>query len=152
LNPVEVDGLRMLVQDASDNAVFLAFNQTFNGIDVFNAQIKFTLNKDGEVIQVGTGDVLPGLNLSTTPKLSPQNAVEAAFAAIGSTPPALSPAPDANGKAAFVNPRGSAYSPFTAELSIFPMTASSARLAYHVFLETGPETWYELLVDAQDGS
>ena len=36
----EVDGLRLVVKDVSGGAVFLAFNQTLNGIDVFNGQIE----------------------------------------------------------------------------------------------------------------
>ena len=152
-SPSEVDGLRLLGKDVTANATFLAFNQTLEGIDVFNAQIKFTLNRAGEVIQVATGDVTPGLSLSTTPRLSPEEAVRAAFDSIGGEAPgALSRVPEAIGKDAFLNPRGDRYRPITAELSIFPMTASSARLAYRIFLEVGPESWYEILIDAENGS
>src|SRR5262249_15346306 len=59
----EVEGLRLLADDVTDSARFVAFNQTVGGIDVFNAQIKFTLNKNGEVVQVAAGDVVPGLNI-----------------------------------------------------------------------------------------
>ena len=38
------------------------------------------------------------------------------------------------------------------ELSVFPLTASSARLAYRVFLDIDAERYYEILVDAADGS
>ena len=152
-SPSEVDGLRLLGKDVTASATFLAFNQTLEGIDVFNAQIKFTLNRAGEVIQVATGDVTPGLSLSTTPRLSPEEAVRAAFDSIGGEAPgALSRVPEAIGKDAFLNPRGDRYRPITAELSIFPMTASSARLAYRIFLEVGPESWYEILIDAENGS
>src|SRR5262249_33972571 len=40
----EIDNLRLLSEDVSDTAKFLAFNQTIDGIDVFNAHIKFTMN------------------------------------------------------------------------------------------------------------
>jgi Zn-dependent metalloprotease len=48
----EVDNLRLLIKDAAGEATFLAFNQTVDGIDVFNGQIKFTLSKAGEVVEV----------------------------------------------------------------------------------------------------
>jgi hypothetical protein len=152
LTPTEVDELRLVVEDSSDHATFLAFNQMVNGVDVFNGHLKFVINKEGEVIQVAAGDVVAGLSLSTNPRLTPVRAVQAAFAAIGDAAPTLTPTANANGKTVFLNPHGSGYTPVTAELSIFPMTALSARLAYRIFLENGPETWYELLVDADTGA
>ena len=153
LSSADVDRLRLLVEDVAQDAKFLTFNQTLGGIDVFNAQIKFTLNKDGEIIQVATGDVVPGLNISTVPRLTAAQAVSAAFAAIATeAPAALTSVAQANGKPAFLNPRGAGYSPITAELSIFPMTASSARLAYRIFIEADPRSWYEILVDAETGA
>src|SRR5262249_43995018 len=126
---------------------------TLDGIDVFNAHIKFTMNKQGEIIQVTTGDVVPGLTLSTTPRLKPDEAVQAAFLDLGIVQPAsLSPATSPAGHFAFVNPAGKDYSAITAELSIFPMTPSSARLAYRIFLEVDSKSWYELLIDANDGT
>ena len=79
----EVDDLRLLVKDVTASATYLAFNQTAGGIDVFEGQIKFTIGKTGEVVQIAAGEVAPGLNVSTTPALSAQDAVKAAFAAIG---------------------------------------------------------------------
>ena len=107
MNDSEIEELRLLVDDASDNARFVAFNQTIGGIDVFNAQIKFTFKKNGEVIQVATGDVTPGLSVSTTPRLTPEDAVKAAFKGINSEMnSALSRTSKPDGKIAFVNPRG----------------------------------------------
>jgi Zn-dependent metalloprotease len=153
LNAAEIDGLRVLTDDVSDGANFLSFNQTLNGIDVFNGQIKFTLNKDGSIIQVATGNIVPGLSISTTPKIAAEDAVKAASISVGSALlNALSRTPDSNGKTAFLNPRGGTYSPITTELSIFPMNATSARLAYRTFLEVDPRSWYEILIDANDGT
>jgi hypothetical protein len=151
--PFEVDGLRIIGKDITKHATFLTFNQTIDGIDVFNGHIKFTLNNRGEVIQVGTGDVAPGITVSTTPRLSAEEAINAAFVSLRSALPSrLTPMPAGNGKAKYINPQGGHYSPITAELSIFPVTASSARLTYRIFIETGPESWFELLIDAENGS
>src|SRR5204863_4656924 len=115
LGAPDIDRLRLVVDDVTDKARFLAFIQTIDGIDEFNGQIKFTLNKDGEVIQVAPGDMVPGLNLPTTPRLSAEEAVKAAFVAIGNEfAGTLARSTETSGKAAFVNPRGSGYSPITA--------------------------------------
>jgi Zn-dependent metalloprotease len=148
----EIDGLRLLMDDSTDTARFVALNQTVSGIDVFNGQIKFTLNKAGEIIQVATGDVVPGLSVSSTPRLRADEAVNAVFASIGSRAGALTTIPGADGKTSFANPRGGRYSAITSELVVFPTSASSARLAYRVSLEFNNESWYEVLVDAESGA
>src|SRR5262249_13993711 len=148
----ETDRLRLVMEDITDSAKFLAFNQTFNGIDVFNAHIKFTMSKAGEIVQVAMGDIVTGLNMSTTPRLKTEDAVKAAFTLTGVTLGAtLSAASPIDGKTAFINPRGNNYSPITAELTILPMSADSARLAYRIFVEVDSKSWYEILVDANTG-
>jgi uncharacterized protein (TIGR03437 family) len=155
LTSPEIDGLRLVSHDDSGGAVFLAFHQTLNGIDVFNGQIKFTLSKAGEVILVGADEVVPELSLSTKPRLSAEEAVNAAFEKCRLTAPVLTSVALAEGKKGFrnpfSNPRGERFSPITAELALFPMTAASARLAYRIFLEAGADSWYELLIDAASG-
>jgi uncharacterized protein (TIGR03437 family) len=148
----EIDALRLVGKDASGSAVYLAFNQSWNGIDVFNGQIKFTLNSAGQVIHAGADDVVPQLNVSTRPALSAAAAVAAAFRSLRVSPPALAEPQIAEARSTFRNPRGARLSPITAELSIFPMTAVSARLAYRIYLETDPKHWYEILIDAANGA
>jgi uncharacterized protein (TIGR03437 family) len=149
----ELDNLRLVVKDTAGDAAYLSFNQTLGGIDVFNAQIKVTLTKAGEVVQVTAADVIPGLAVSIQPRLSDEQSAGAAMRAAGNqAPAALSHIPDQNGKTAFRNPHGANYSPITSELVIFPMDATSARLAYRTFVDTDPQTWYEILIDAQSGA
>ncbi len=148
----EIENLRLIVDDVTEKARFVSFSQSVNGVDVFNGQIKFTLSKEGELIQVAAGDLVPGLSLSTAPQLNPETAVKAAFAAINTgLSGELVRVSNPQETIAFANPRGGTYSPITAELSIFPMSASSARLAYRIFLEADSRSWYELLVDAATG-
>jgi Zn-dependent metalloprotease len=150
LTPTEISALRLVTKDASSSAVFLTFNQTLNGIDVFDGQIKLTLTAAGEIVHAGADQVVPGLSLSTNPQLTVTQAVSAAMANAGVT--ATLPAPAvAEGKTTFRNPRGERYSPITAELFIFPMDAAAARLAYRIFLEADNDCWYEMLIDAQTG-
>jgi uncharacterized protein (TIGR03437 family) len=151
LTSAEVDDLRLVVKDVSGGAVFLTFIQTLNGIDVFNGQIKLTLNAAGEVAHAGADEVVPHLSVSSSARLSAEDAVRAAFQTSGINPAALSAVAGPEGKASFRNPRGDRFTPVTAELSIFPMTAASARLAYRIFLEADRQGWYEILIDAESG-
>ncbi|MBZ5624778.1 MAG: M36 family metallopeptidase [Acidobacteriia bacterium] len=150
--PLEIDDLRLTVEDASAGAVFLVFNQTVNGIEVYNGQIKVTLDSFGGVVHVAAADVVPQLRVTTIPRLGVEDAVRAAFHTIGAAAPqTLSVDVSPNGKAGFRNPQGDRFSPITVELSIFPVTAASARLAYRVFLEVDQSSWYEILIDAETG-
>ena len=126
----EVDQLRLVVRDVAPEAAHLVFTQTLNGVDVFEGQIKFTLGKSGEVIQVGCGDVMPGLVLSATPRIRPEDAETEARASVrAETRGTILRAP---------------------ELVIFPLDASIARLAYRLFLEVDANQLYEMVVDAED--
>ena len=129
--PTEVDQLRLTIRDVAPEATNLVFNQTLNGVDVFEGQIKFTLGKSGEVIQVGCGDVMPGLVLSTTPRIRPEDAETEARASVRA------------------ETRGTVLR--APELVIFPVDASTARLAYRLFLEVDANQLYEMVIDAEDG-
>ena len=126
----EVDQLRLAIRDATPEATHLVFNQTLNGVDVFEGQIKFTLGKSGEVIQVGCGDVMPGLVLSTTPRIRPEDAEQEARASVRA------------------ETRGTVLR--APELVIFPVDVSTARLAYRLFLEVDADQLYEMVIDAED--
>lgn len=153
LSGPEIDNLRLTIKDVTPNATFLSFTQRVDGIDVFEGQVKFTLTAAGEIVQAAMAEVVPGLSLSTTPRLEPElaalTALEAASA--GKNVRALEQAPAAGHKSTFRNPFGNSYSPVTAELCIFPIDASTGRLAYRILLETGPLSLYEILIDAETG-
>jgi uncharacterized protein (TIGR03437 family) len=127
----EIDQMRLDVRDVAPEITHLTYNQTVNGIDVFQGQVKFTLSKTGEVIQVASGEAAPGLTTSTVPRLRPEDAERAArTASRAGTAGKLLRAP---------------------ELVIFPLDAATARLAYHLYLEVDAAQLYEVLVDAVDG-
>ncbi len=132
----EIENLRLLVNKNDDGAVYLGFNQTVGGLPVFRGQVKVALNAAGEVVHAGVGDVAPSVSVPSSPRLSAQEAVRAAMELVGLDPAA---------------PRDESLSPITSELYIFPMTASSARLAWRIFLEVDSARWYEMLIDAEDG-
>ncbi len=147
----DLDGLRLVSRDSADGGVFLTFNQTLDGIRVFHGQVRIALNGAGQVVHAGVGEVIPGLRLVTNPRLSPEDAVNAAYRGLRLEPPArLETLSSSNHRTVYRNPQGSGWSDITAELYIFPMTAVSARLAYRVLLEAGPGKWFEILIDAED--
>jgi sugar lactone lactonase YvrE len=152
LSAAEVNDLKLIVEDVTDRAIFLVFNQTINGIDVYNAQIKFTMNRQGEIVQVATGDVVPALRLSTTPRLnSEEAAMQALRAADVIPPPALTRLADTQGRDRFVNPNGGRSTPISSELAVFPISANAGRLAYRVLVEASEDGFYEMLIDADSG-
>ncbi len=146
--------LRLAGKDISAGGLsFLHFNQSANGIDVYQGRVKVALNAAGQVIQAGAGELIPQLRITAKPALSAQEAVLAAFESLGIDPPSeLEPLPSREARqAAFRNPAGERRAPILAELSILPMTPSAARLAYRIFLETEAVGAYEILIDARDG-
>ncbi len=150
----DIEGLRLVSRDAaSSGLMFLHFTQTVGGIDVYQGHVKVTLNAAGQVIQAGVGDLIPRLQLTTKPVLSARDAVLAAFRFLGLDPPAeLEPLPSPQTRYTyFRNPASDQYNPIRVELSIVPLTATSARLAYRLFLEVAGRSAYEIVVDAQDG-
>ena len=154
LSDGDLEGLRLVGKDASSSGlVFLHFTQSVDGIDVYQGHVKVTLNKAGQVIQAGVGDIIPGLQLTAKPELSPRDAVQTAFRLLGLDPPTdLERLPSRQVRHTyFRNPTGEQYNPIRVELSILPLTVSSAQLAYRLFLEVGAAQSYEILVDAQDG-
>ena len=151
LSAAEVNNLRVAVKDVTPQATFLALNQAVNGIDVFNAHIKITLSPAGEVVQASAGEVIPGLSVSTRPRLTEQEAIAAAIHSLGADLPAVTRAPEPGGRKPNQSTRGAGYTPISVELSIFPLDATSARLAYRIFLDAGSTASYEILIDAENG-
>lgn len=154
LNENDIETLRLAGKDASAAGMtFLHFNQTVNGVDVYQGQVKITLNGAGQVIQAGAGDLVPRLRIDTRPALSEREAVLAAFRFLGLDPPSeLQPLPSRQARHAhFRNPAGEQHNPIRVQLAVFPLTPTSARLAYRLFVEAETTRSYEMLIDARDG-
>lgn len=154
LNEDDIETLRLVGEDASAGGLtFLHFNQTVNGVDVYQGQVKITLNAAGQVIQAGAGDLIPRLRIDTRPVLSEREAVLAAFKFLGFDPPSeLQPLPSRQDRHAyFRNPAGEWRNPIRVQLSVFPLTPTSAQLAYKLLVEAGGTRSYEILIDARDG-
>ena len=147
----EIDNLRLASRTSSGRAVFVAFQQTWNGIDVYNGQIKVTLNDAGEVFHAGADDVVPQLTVTNARRLTAEEAITAAYDSLSLGRPALVPLASTAGKTRYRNPGGDRFQPISADLTVFPITAAAGRLAHRLSLEIDAQGWYEILIDAEDG-
>jgi hypothetical protein len=149
----EIGALRLLRTEKSDGLQFLRFNQTLNGIDVFEGQVRVVLDGRGQVVEAGAGTVIPGLSVGTKSRLNPEQAVGAAYRTLGLLPPdQLHPFTRAlEDWTLYEHPKGEDFSPIAVALSIFPMDAESAVLAFRILLEVDGSNWYEILLDAETG-
>ena len=129
LSGSDVANLRVTLLDKGPTVSYLGFSQTINGLDVFEASLKFMLNASGQVIQVSGGELLPGVTVSATPILTADQAQLRARAG--------------NKAGKFLR---------DPELVVFPLDATSARLAYRLFYDADSTHSYEILIDALDGS
>ena len=150
LSGEEIQGLRLARNVEKGELAFLSLSQTVGEIDVFHRQVRVVL-RSGRVVEAGVDDVIPGLTLDTQPSLNAAEAMAAAYASLGLETAELIPVSSpVNRRLMFRNPWGG-HSPIAAELSVFPMTTRSARLAYRVYLSDIDHRWYEILVDAHSG-
>lgn len=153
LSEAEVSQLRLTRSAAADGLTYLRFQQTLKGLDVFEGQLRVTVDARGRVMEAGAGEILPGLDLDVTPTLSPEAAVRAAYLML-QVP--LSGPLKASGESAgqgvkFENPRGAHLTPVSSELVVFPLTSDRGALAYRLMVEMDGTGWYEILLNAHDG-
>jgi len=150
----EISTLHLIRTEERDGLTFLRFKQSLDGIDVFEGQVRVAVDRQGRVVDAGVGAVVPGLLLATTPSLTPDDALRAAYKILDLPAPADLHAQDGafDRQARFDNPNGSHLSPLTAELTIFPRSADSAILAYRLLVEIDDQAWYEIVVDADNAS
>lgn len=149
----ELTGLRLLRKETAHGLVFLRFNQTVNDVAVFQGLVRVVLNSQGQVVEAGADSVVPSLSLSTTPRLTPEEAVKAAYGLLELKPPdgLQQMEPGVVRGTRFEHPLGPHFSPIIVEPAIFPMDAKSGVLAFRILLEVDSAHWFEMLVDADSG-
>ena len=153
LSQREIDSLGLVREDATPDLAIFSFHQAIHGVDVYGGHVKLALNGAGQVLQVEMGSLVPASGVSVRATLAPEVAVAAALSALGQeTPGEPQPLASANKRwVRFLNPLDGHYRPIELELTILPLPQAPPRLAYRVFVETGPSSWFEVLVDAHDG-
>ena len=154
LSDAGVDELKLEKEDNSAGTTFLDYAQTIGGIKVFEGNVKVVVNPSGEVLSVREGFIVTNQKVKLKAALKEAQGIAKAFEHAGRT---VAPSfKETHGRSSqsefsrFSNPMGANYEEVFSELNIVRV-GDTARLAWHVYAEVGPEEWYELLVDAQTG-
>jgi extracellular elastinolytic metalloproteinase len=151
----EVRRLKLENQDQDQGVTFLTYNQTINGVKVFQGQIQIAIGAAGETLSVMEGMVIPEGKVDTTPALSEEAALETAFKYSGRQAPggfALAEERSTQEDTArYRNPLGSDFDDILSDLRVLRVGEQSV-LAWHSYVEAGPSEWYEICVDAETGA
>ena len=154
LDAAGISNLKLLNEDNDQGTVFLDYAQTIGGIKVFEGQVQVVVNKNGEVLSVREGFLIDGQQPKLKAFLNESRGIAKAFEYAGRTvTPTFVETHTRASKSemsSFANPLDVRLEDVLSELNIVRV-GDSARLAWHVYAEVGPEEWYELLVDARNG-
>jgi Zn-dependent metalloprotease len=146
--------LKLTHEDNDGPTKFLEYYQTVNGIKVFEGDVKVAVSKNGEVLSVREGFLVPSRKVKLSPALSETEALTKAFEYAGAEViPSFAETRSrvSRGDAAtFSNPLEPNLEEVISELSVMRIDNES-RLAWHVYADVGPEQWYEILLDATTG-
>ncbi len=154
LDVANVSNLKLVNEDNDQGTVFLDYTQTVNGIKVFEGQVQVVVNKNGEVLSVREGFLIDGQQPKLKPRLNEARGIAKAFEHAGRTvAPSFVETHTRASKSEmsrFANPLDVRLEDILSELNVVRV-GDSARLAWHVYAEVGPEEWYQVLVDAHTG-
>ena len=149
-----VAALKLNKEDNDRGTTFLDYSQTVGGIKVFEGEVKVAVNSSGEVLSVREGFLVNGQAVKLKPTLKEAEGMAKAFEYAGR---AVSPSfveTDARATKAdpslFENPLNQTLEEVRSELNVVRV-GDTARLAWHVYVDVGPDEWYEILVDAHSG-
>ncbi len=141
--------------DNDQGATFLNYEQMIDGVPVFQGQVQVAVNAEGQVIAVNEGQVIPSAAINTSPRLSEGEGIQRALLAAGRQAPAsleMIESRAAKGdRAVYRNPLGEGREEILSEMTIMRV-GPRAVLAWHSYVDVGPNEWYEILVDANTGA
>ncbi len=146
--------LELTNEDNDGPITFLEYFQTVSGIKVFEGGVQVAVSRNGEVLSVREGFLVPAEKISSKGSLRESDAIARAFeyagknvnASFAETRSRVSP----GDSAAFANPLDPSLSEVVSELNVVGVN-NQARLAWHVYADAGPDQWYEILLDAKTG-
>ena len=154
LRRADADNLRLINEDSDRGTTFLEYAQTVGGLKVFEGRVQLVVNKNGEVLSVREGFLVDGQTADLNPAVDENQAIVKAFAHAGrnvdSSLVETRPRGEKSESAAFANPLGTQLEDVVSELNVLRV-GNSAKLAWHIYAEVGPDEWYESLVDAHTG-
>jgi len=154
LRSADASNLKLINQDNDRGTTFLQYAQTVGGLKVFEGGVQVAVNRNGEVLSVREGFLVDGQSADLSPAVGENDAIVKAFANVGRSIDSSLVETRARGEksesASFANPLGTQLEDVLSELNVLRV-GNSAKLAWHIYAEIGPDEWYESLVDAHSG-
>ena len=154
LSSADVTNLQVMKEDVDQGTTFLDYVQTVGGLKVFEGQVQVVVNKYGQVLNVREGFLVDQPPAKLKASLSEQKAIAKALEYSGRTVfPSFAETESRASRgdtARFANPLDLGFEEISSELNVVRVRDESL-LAWHIYAEVGPEEWYEMLIDAQDG-
>ena len=155
LNRSQILEMKLRNEDNDQGTTFLNYEQMIDGIPVFQGQVQVAINSKGQVISINEGLVIPDASINTIPRISESEGMQRAFLFAGrSAPMSFEMMEDRSSKgerAVFRNPLGESRENILSGMRIMRV-GTRAVLAWHSYVDVGPNEWYELLVDANTGA
>jgi hypothetical protein len=144
----------MINEDNDRGTTFLKYVQTIGGIKVFEGEVQVVVNRNGEVLSVREGFLVSGQTVAVKPAVKETEAIAKAFGYAGKAVDAslveTSTRASKGESSQFANPVSIDNEDVLSELNVLRI-GDSARLAWHIYADVGPNAWYETLVDAHTG-
>ncbi|MEN3334039.1 MAG: hypothetical protein V7641_3404, partial [Blastocatellia bacterium] len=151
----DVRRLKLEGEDQDQGITFLHYRQTIDGIDVFQGQVQIAVGAAGEVLSVMEGLLLPGSRADATPTLTEDDALTAAFQYSGRQATnrleTLTTRAARGDRATYRNPLGADFDDVLSDLRVMRVGDRTV-LAWHAYVDAGPNEWYEICVDAHTGA
>ena len=155
LNRNQIIEMKLKNVDNDGDATFLNYEQMIDGIAVFQGQVQVAINAKGQVMAINEGQVIPDAGINTTPTLSEGEGMQRAIQFVGRQAPAsfdlMETRLDRGDRAVYRNPIGEGHDDIPSEMRIMRV-GPRAVLAWHSYVDVGPNEWYEVLVDANTGA
>ncbi|HEX7331900.1 MAG TPA: M36 family metallopeptidase [Pyrinomonadaceae bacterium] len=146
--------LKLENEDNDRGTTFLNYTQTVGGLKVFEGGVQVVVNKNGEVLNVREGFLVDGPPLRRQGAMNEAKAIAKAFEHAGRNvfPSFVENYTRASSTemSRFANPLHPSFEDVLSEQNVVNV-AGENRLAWHVYVEVGPDEWYEILLDAHTG-
>jgi len=154
LSSANTEELLLENEDNDRGTTFLNYTQTVGGLKVFEGQVQIVVNMNGEVLNVREGFLVDGPPVKLKGAMKEAKAIAKAFEHAGrnvfpSFVQLYSRAATTE-MSRFANPLDLNMEEVLSEQNVVRVGGES-RLAWHVYVEVGPEEWYEILLDAFTG-
>lgn len=154
LSDAAIANLKLNREDNDRGTTFLNYSQTIGGIKVYEGNVQVVVSKNGEVMNVREGFLVSGQSVKLKPALTEAEGIARAFALAGRKVAdsfvETEQRSSLSESSKFANPLNPNYEDVLSDLTVLRV-GDTARLAWHVYTDLGPNEWYENLIDAQTG-